>query len=46
MAHLDSKLPKIETAKRNIIEDSNYLCELFNNGDWKILNKSGYFKVR
>ena len=45
MAHPDSKWPKIETAKAINIED-NYLCELFNNGDWKSLNKSGFFKVR
>ena len=46
MAHPDSKWPAIETAKAIIIEDSNYLCELFINGDWKSLNKSGVFKVR
>ena len=46
MAHPDSKWPKIETAKAINIEDSNYLCELFNNGNWKSLNKSGFFKVR
>ena len=28
------------------IEDSNLLCELFNNGDWKSSNKSGFFKMR
>ena len=46
MAHLDSKWPKIETAKAITPEDSNYLCELFNNGEWKILNKTGFFKVK
>ena len=46
MAHPDSKRPAIETAKAINIEDSNYLCELFNNGNWKSLNKSGFFKIR
>ena len=45
MAHLDSKWPKIETAKAIRPEDSDYLCEHFNNGEWKILNKTGFFKV-
>ena len=46
MAHLDSKWAANETAKAISIEDINLLCELFNNGDWKSLNKSGFFKVR
>ena len=46
MAHPDSKWPKIETAKAIEEEDSDRLCELFNKGDWKSLNKSGFFKVR
>ena len=46
MAHPDSKRPAIETAKAINIEDSIYLCELFNNGNWKSLNKSGFFKIR
>ena len=46
MAHLDSNWPNIETAKAIEPEDSDRLCELFNNGDWKSLNKSGFFKVR
>ena len=46
MAHLDSKWPAIETTKANNIEGSIYFCELFNNGEWKSLNKSGFFKVR
>ena len=44
MAHPDSKWPIIETAKAINIEDSNFLCELFNNGNWKSLNKSGFLK--
>ena len=46
MAHLDSNWPKIETAKANKVEDSNRLCSLFDNGDWKSLNKSGFCKVK
>ena len=46
MAHLDSKWPKIETAKAIRLEDSDYLCELFINGEWKNLNKTGFFKVK
>ena len=46
MAHPDSKWPTIATAKTINIEDSNYLCELFNNGDWKSLNKTGFFEVK
>ena len=46
MAHPYSKWSKIDTAKAGSIKDSNYLCELFNNGDWKSLNKSGFYKVR
>ena len=46
MAHPDSKWPKTETAKEINIEDSNYLCELFGDGDWKSLNESGFFTVR
>ena len=45
-AHPDSKRPKIETAKAIRPEDSDYLCELFNNGEWKNLNKTGFFKVK
>ena len=44
MAHLDSKGPK-KTAKAIEPEDSDRLCELFNKGDWKSLNISGFFKV-
>ena len=46
MAHSDSKWPKIETAKAFIIEESDRLCSLFNNGDWKSLNKTGFFEVK
>ena len=45
MAHPDSKWPKIENAKAIRLEDSEYLFELFNNGEWKKLNKTGFFKV-
>ena len=45
MAHPDSKWPEMETAKTIDIEDSVYLCELFNNGEWKNLNKTGSFEV-
>ena len=45
MAHPDSKWPKIEFAKAIDVEDSDCLCELFNNGEWKNLNKTGFFKV-
>ena len=38
MAILDSKWPKIETAREINIEDSDRLCSLFNNGEWKCLN--------
>ena len=46
MAHPDSKWSKIDTAKASSTKDSNYLCELFNNVDWKSLNRSGFYKVR
>ena len=46
MALSDSKWPKTETAKAIDTEDSNRLCSLYNSGDWKSLNKSGFFKVR
>ena len=45
MAHPDSKWPKIETAKAIRPEDSDYLCELFINGEWKNSNKTWFFKV-
>ena len=46
MAHPDSKWPKIEPAKAITLEDSDYLCELFSNAEWKNLNKTGFFKVK
>ena len=46
MAQPDSKWPAIETAKAIRLEDSDYLCELFNNGEWKNLNKAGFSKVK
>ena len=45
MAHLDSNWPKIESAKAISPGDSDYLCELPNNGEWKNLNKKGFFEV-
>ena len=45
MAHLDSEWPKKEIAKAIRPGDSDYLCELPNNGEWKNLNKTGFFKV-
>ena len=39
--------PKIETSIAiNPKQDNNYLCDLFNNNEWKNLNKSGFFKVK
>ena len=46
MAHDDSTWPSIETAKGIRPEDSKYLCELFNNNEWKDLNRTGFFKVK
>ena len=46
MAQLDSKWPQKETAKAVNIEDSDRLCFMFNNGDWKGLYKAGFFKLR
>ena len=45
-AHPGSKWPKTETAKAIYIEDTDSLCSLFNNGDWKCLNTSEFYKVR
>ena len=41
MAHKDSK-----TAIANKKEDSARLCELFDTGEWKQLNKSGFSDVK
>ena len=42
-----STWPKIETSIAiNPKQDSNYLCDLFNNNGWKNLNNSGFFKVK
>ena len=42
-----STWPEIETSiSINPIQDGNYLCDLFNNNEWKNLNKSGFFKVK
>ena len=46
MSHPDSKWPKIETAEAIRLKDSEYLCELFDNGEWANLNKTGFFKVK
>ena len=42
-----STWPKKETSIAiNPIQDSNYLCDLFNKKEWKKLNKSGFFNVK
>ena len=46
MAQLLSTWPAIENAKTITPEDSEFLCELFNNGEWKSLNKTRFFKVK
>ena len=46
MAHEESTWPAIETAKAIELEDSDPLCELFNNREWKNLNKTGFFEVK
>ena len=46
MAHKDSKWPKMEAAIAIKKEDSARLCELFNIGEWKKLNKSVFFDVK
>ena len=46
MAHEKSKWPAIETAKAIKPEDSEEFCNLFNDGKWKELNKTGFFKVK
>ena len=38
MSHPNLKWPKIETAKTINMEDSDSLCSLFIDGDWKSLN--------
>ena len=46
MAKDESTWPAIETAKAIKPEDSNHSCELFNNNEWKNLNKTGLFKLK
>ncbi len=47
MACPKSTWAKIETSKViDPIRDSKYLCDLFNNNEWKDLNKTGFFKVK
>ena len=46
MAHNDSNWSKLETAKTIEKEDSDRLCELINTGEWKSLNKSGFFRIK
>ena len=46
MAHEKPTWPAIETAKAINPEDSKLFCELFNNGEWKTLNKTGFLKVK
>ena len=36
----------METAKAIKKEDSDRLCELFNNGEWKTFKKSGVFNIK
>ena len=45
-AQKESKWPKIETAIAIKKEDSVLLCELFNTGECKKLNKSGFFDAK
>ena len=45
MAHPDSKWPKKETVVAVNTENSDRLCSLFNNCEWKDLNESGFFKM-
>ena len=42
MAHDDSK----ETAKAINPKDCDVYCELFNTGEWKTFNKTGFFKIK
>ena len=46
MSHDDSTWPAIETAKAISVDNSDQLCELFNKGEWKNINKTGFFKVK
>ena len=46
MSHKYSKWPKIETVKAIKKEDSDRSCEIFNTGEWKSFNKSGFFEIR
>ena len=45
MAHKDSEWLKIEKAIAFKKEDSACLCELFNTGEWKKLNTTGFLDV-
>ena len=45
MAHKDSKWPVKETAVAKKTKNSTRLCELFNSGEWKNLNKARFIKV-
>ena len=46
MAHPDSRWPYIEKAKAIDQDDGEWLCSSFNNRSCKILDKSGFFKVK
>ena len=46
MAHKDSNWPKIETAKVIKKYDNDLLCDFFNSGERKALNKSGFFEIK
>ena len=46
MACIDFNWPKIKTAIAIKKEDIGPLCEVFNTGKWKKLNKSGFSDVK
>ena len=46
MAHEKPTWPAIETSRAINTEESDVYCEFFNTGDWKTLNKTGFFKVK
>ena len=46
MSHPDLNWPNNRSRKANNLKDSDRLCSLSTNGDWKCLRKSGFFTVR
>ena len=46
MARPDSKWPKIETAIAIKKDDSARFCLIFKTGEWRRINKSGFFDVK